>query len=210
MKRISFICVQEKLRKFTISNVLEVQADHEDVRTRVDSLLEDEKQWIDSMAVNFEALLSELKASEVHPEIVDKYEEQRDPPQEEAPVPAAESSEPDALEEHPLPVTEPSRTVDSEENLSPADEAFRTVDSEEPHTSEDTIELEESALPSHDQNAPELVHSESSPGRDISVMISTSPLDLPEVMAGAHPIAGNDDNRMNEVHIHSTILYLNL
>jgi hypothetical protein len=193
------------LRKFTVSKVLEVQADHEDVRTRVDSLLEDEKQWIDSMVVSFEALLSELKASEVHPEIVDKYEEQRGPPEEETSVPAAEPSEPVGLEEDPLPLDEPSRSIDLEENHLPADELSRTLDLEEPTTSEDTIELEETASPSHDQNALESVHSESSPRPDISVVVSTSLSDQPEVMAGAHPVAENDDNRMNEVHKCSSV-----
>lgn len=196
------------LRKFTVSKVLEVQADHEDVRTRVDSLLDDEKQWIDSMVVSFEALLSELKASEVHPEIVDKYEEQRGPPEEETTVPAAELSEPVGLEEDPLPLDEPSRTVDLEGNHLPANELSRTVELEEPITSEDPIELEETTSPSHDQIAPESVHSESSPRPDISFVISTSPSDQPEVMAGAHPVAENDDNRMNEEEPLSAVVTL--
>ncbi|XP_024381297.1 uncharacterized protein [Physcomitrium patens] len=88
----------EKLQKFIVSKLFEIQNDHGDVRTRVDSLLKDEKQWIDSMVDKFEALLLELKARDVHPEIVDKYEE-RSPPQEEAPLPAAESAKPYVFKE---------------------------------------------------------------------------------------------------------------
>lgn len=86
------------MQKFIVSKLFEIQNDHGDVRTRVDSLLKDEKQWIDSMVDKFEALLLELKARDVHPEIVDKYEE-RSPPQEEAPLPAAESAKPYVFKE---------------------------------------------------------------------------------------------------------------
>ncbi|KAG0562056.1 hypothetical protein KC19_9G114300 [Ceratodon purpureus] len=196
-----------KLEKFTISKVLEVQADHEDVRARVDSLLEDEKQWIDSMIVSFEALLLELKASEAHPEIVDKYEE-RGPPQEETSVPEAEPSGPDGLEEDPLPEAEPSRAGDLEENLLLENELSRTVDIEEPITSEDTAEVEETTLPSHDQNVPESVCSESSPRPDISVVVSASSSVQPESIAGPHPVAENDDNRLNEEEPFSAVLTL--
>jgi len=162
---VSYIDAQEKLQKFTISKALEVQTDLEDVRTRVDSLLEDEKRWIDSMVVNFEALLSELKASEAHPEIVDKYEENRSPPEEETPLPA-DASGPVRLEEnplpaaeptgtvdpveHPLPASEPSRTVDFDDNLSPTPEPTRTVgleDSLSPAAEPSrTVDLEENIL----------------------------------------------------------------
>lgn len=234
LKAVSYIGVQAKLQIFSISKVLEVRTDHEDVRTRVDSLLEDEKRWIDSMVVNFEALLSELKASEVHPEIVDKYEENRSPPQEEIPLPAAEPSgtvdsednslpavEPSGTvdsEENSLPAAEPSSTIDSEdnfepaaepsgtvdleENVLPAAEPSRAVDLEESHTSEDTMELERTAL-SQDQNAPELVYAESSPSPDISVMVSSV---QPEITAGAHPVADNNENITSEVQICSTIV----
>lgn len=185
-----------------------MQADHEDVRTRVDCMLEDEKQWIDSMVVGFEALLSELKACEVHLDIVDKYEEQRTVPRGEILLPAAEPPGPVGLEEDSLLVAETSRTVDLEENLLPEAEPPRTFSLEEPHRGEDTIELEETALSPHDQNKPELVGSESSMSPDISVMVSTPP--LIEIVAGAHPVAENDDNRMNEVHKYNTIFYLNL
>lgn len=247
---VSCIVAQAKLQKLTISKVLEVQTDHEDVRTRVHSLLENEKQWMDSMVVNFEALLSDLKASEVHPEIVDKYEENRSSPQEETPLPAADASGPASLEENPLPAAEPSgpvsleknplsaaelsgtvnsednlsppaepsRTVDLEENLAPGAEPSgtvdleenmppvaepsRAVDLEEPYTSEDTMELERTAL-SQDQNAPESVHAESSPSPDFSVLVSSV---QPEIIAGAHTVAETNDNRISEVHICSTIV----
>lgn len=297
---VSCIGAQTKFQKFAISKVMEVQTNHEDARTIFHSLLEDEKRWINSMVVNFEALLSELKASEVHPEIVDKYEENRSPPQEEIPLPATDASIPVSLEDTPLPAAappgtvdleenlspevelsrtvdleenplpaaappgavdleenlspaaelskavdleenhlpavEPSGTVDLEENLSPAAEPSgavdleenlvagaepsgvvdleenilpsaepsRAVDLEEPHTSEDTMELERTALSLQDNNAPELVNAERSPSPDVSVLVSSV---QPESIAGAHPVADND-NRINEVHIYSTTVNL--
>lgn len=78
--------VQKELEKSTSSQLqklLQVQNDHEELRTKVDNLLEDERQWIATMVANAEAMIEELKARGSQSQLVDKYEERGPPEREE-------------------------------------------------------------------------------------------------------------------------------
>jgi hypothetical protein len=122
--------VQEELRKGMrpqLQKLLQVQNDHEDLRTEVDNLLEDERQWIAAMVVNAEAMIEELKARGSQSELVDKYEEERGPPEREENLGLHNSSS--ALSEAEETMTSESVVFNEEANVSEhleSEDAFHT------------------------------------------------------------------------------------
>lgn len=107
--------------------LLQVQNDHEDLRTKVDNLLEDERQWIATMVANAEAMIEELKARGSQSELVDKYEEERGPPEREEILGPHNSSS--ALSEAEETMTSESIAFNDEVNVSEhleSEDAFHT------------------------------------------------------------------------------------
>lgn len=109
-----------------LQKLLQVQNDHEDLRTEVDNLLEDERQWIAAMVANAEAMIEELKARGSQSELVDKYEEERGPPEREENLGPHNSS---ALSEAEETMTSESVVFNEEANVSEhleSEDAFHT------------------------------------------------------------------------------------